>query len=592
MGLCQGDSAAFGGDQFKLPEQERQLQTFFSVFYFAINSGALLSTFVTPILRQDVKCFGDDTCYSLAFGIPAFLMLLATVVLVMGKSMYVMKPPQGNVLTKVVGTVWTGLKGKFSGEANHEHWLDHAREKYGRYMVEDVKLLLRVLAMYLPLPVFWALFDQLGSRWTFQATRMNGAVGSYIIKPDQMQLANALFILVLIPVFDGIVYPLFNKIGLLKRPLQKMTIGGLLTASAFMISGFLELELEKTYDHVPKASEAHLHLMNALNCPISARISDASGDFNFHAELTPFDNHVFYELIGGHEFNVEVRVDHACEDVDNYSERYEVDAKDAHVSGVVIRATAEKQLQLVEVTGQEDPKKTNGETSKIRVLFDVGASDNQTLELRTGDEIFPIPSSVFNGDLQESNYVKIPPNSYDVYHDDVKIGFVSVGQGGVRNLYVSKERSLTGDFVLTVENSVHMLWLVPQYFVITAGEIMFSVTGLEFSYSQAPASMKSVLQASFLLTVAFGNLIVIIIAKAKAFDDQASEFFMFAVMMYVTMVIFAVMAYFYKYVDVEKRERERKEEQEAERQYQLKATMNNNHEHTAIENESEAVGNY
>ena len=32
--------SAFGGDQFKLPEQERQLQTFFSVFYFAINAGS------------------------------------------------------------------------------------------------------------------------------------------------------------------------------------------------------------------------------------------------------------------------------------------------------------------------------------------------------------------------------------------------------------------------------------------------------------------------------------------------------------------------------------------------------------------------
>jgi dipeptide/tripeptide permease len=29
-----------------------------------------------------------------------------------------------------------------------------------------------------------------------------------------------------------------------------------------------------------------------------------------------------------------------------------------------------------------------------------------------------------------------------------------------------------------------MLWLIPQYFVITVGEIMFSITGLEFSYSR------------------------------------------------------------------------------------------------------------
>ena len=229
--------SAFGGDQFKLPEQERQLQTFFSVFYFSINSGALISTFVTPILRQDVKCFGDDTCYSLAFGVPAFLMLVATVILVIGKPMYVMKPPQGNILTKVCGSIYMGIKGKFTSNENREHWLDHAREKYGRYLVEDVKLLLKVLCMYIPLPVFWALFDQLGSRWTFQATRMDGAVGSYIIKPDQMQLANALFILVLIPVFDALVYPFFAKFGLLTKPLQRMTIGGLLTASAFLVSG-------------------------------------------------------------------------------------------------------------------------------------------------------------------------------------------------------------------------------------------------------------------------------------------------------------------------------------------------------------------
>ena len=53
-----------------------------------------------------MHCFGDDTCYSLAFGIPAILMALATVLLVMGKPLYVMKPPEGNVMTKVCGSIW------------------------------------------------------------------------------------------------------------------------------------------------------------------------------------------------------------------------------------------------------------------------------------------------------------------------------------------------------------------------------------------------------------------------------------------------------------------------------------------------------
>ena len=42
------------------------------------------------------------------------------------------------------------------------------------------------------------------------------------------------------------------------------------------------------------------------------------------------------------------------------------------------------------------------------------------------------------------------------------------------------------------------------------------------SFIQAPESMKSVLQAAWLLNVAFGNIIVIIVAEAKAFDSQVS----------------------------------------------------------------------
>lgn len=64
---------------------------------------------------------------------------------------------------------------------------------------------------------------------------------------------------------------------------------------------------------------------------------------------------------------------------------------------------------------------------------------------------------------------------------------------------------------ITEPNSVNMLWLVPQYVIMTLGEVMYSVTGLQFSYTQAPDSMKSVIQGFWLLTVAVGNLIVTVI---------------------------------------------------------------------------------
>ena len=98
---------------------------------------------------------------------------------------------------------------------------------------------------------------------------------------------------------------------------------------------------------------------------------------------------------------------------------------------------------------------------------------------------------------------------------------------------------------LTTPNSIHILWQVPQYFIITASEVMFSVTGVEFAYSQAPVSMKSVVQAAWLLTIALGQIIVIVVAETKMFSEQSSEFFMFAGLMLVDTMVFIFLAWWF-----------------------------------------------
>ena len=69
---------------------------------------------------------------------------------------------------------------------------------------------------------------------------------------------------------------------------------------------------------------------------------------------------------------------------------------------------------------------------------------------------------------------------------------------------------------VTSPNSMHMLWLLPQYFVLTAGEVLFSITSLSFSFTQAPETMKAVVQALYLLTNAIGNLIDLFAVAALA----------------------------------------------------------------------------
>jgi proton-dependent oligopeptide transporter, POT family len=49
-------------------------------------------------------------------------------------------------------------------------------------------------------------------------------------------------------------------------------------------------------------------------------------------------------------------------------------------------------------------------------------------------------------------------------------------------------------------------WQLPAYALLSAGEVMVSITGLEFAYTQAPKPMKAMVQAIYLLAVSAGNL--------------------------------------------------------------------------------------
>ncbi len=95
-------------------------------------------------------------------------------------------------------------------------------------------------------------------------------------------------------------------------------------------------------------------------------------------------------------------------------------------------------------------------------------------------------------------------------------------------------------------------WQFLAYVIITLGEAMVSITGLEFSYTQAPASMKSAVMALWLFAVSAGNAFD---AKFNSWDAKADgstrltdlQFFhFFAAFMFVTACLFVVVASFYR----------------------------------------------
>lgn len=114
-GCLKSNLNAFGGNQFKLPEQAKQLSYFFSLQYFALKCGSTIARASFPILREDIKCFGMNDCYPLAFALPAIAMFIACVVLIIGKRTYVHEDPHDNMFLKVTGCVLVNIYIKFFG---------------------------------------------------------------------------------------------------------------------------------------------------------------------------------------------------------------------------------------------------------------------------------------------------------------------------------------------------------------------------------------------------------------------------------------------------------------------------------------------
>jgi POT family proton-dependent oligopeptide transporter len=59
---------------------------------------------------------------------------------------------------------------------------------------------------------------------------------------------------------------------------------------------------------------------------------------------------------------------------------------------------------------------------------------------------------------------------------------------------------------ITAGEAPHIMWQILAYVVLTLAEVMVSITALEFSYTQAPKTMKSFIMSVYMLSVSLGNL--------------------------------------------------------------------------------------
>lgn len=104
---------------------------------------------------------------------------------------------------------------------------------------------------------------------------------------------------------------------------------------------------------------------------------------------------------------------------------------------------------------------------------------------------------------------------------------------------------------LAAGESVSIGWQLLAYVVMTAAEVLVSVTCLEFAYTQAPNRMKSLVMATFFLSVSAGNVLVSAVNFLIQQDDGTvmlteTEYYLFwAGAMLVTALLFVPVARWY-----------------------------------------------
>lgn len=95
-------------------------------------------------------------------------------------------------------------------------------------------------------------------------------------------------------------------------------------------------------------------------------------------------------------------------------------------------------------------------------------------------------------------------------------------------------------------------WQLPAYLLLSAGEVMVSITALEFAYTQAPKAMKSIIMSLYLLSISAGNLFTAVVQKIIQNDDHTSKlpgawfYLFFSGVCFLTAAIFAAVAKRYR----------------------------------------------
>lgn len=202
-----------------LPYQSAELERYFSQFYFVYTLGIMSSKIISPEIRAQTRCFGKTECYPAVYGALGTIFLtswsmygrcqfsflhsivlialtrifVSAVVFLVGIPLYrreTINREDGSMILRFIDCIWYGIKRRLRGctiaNLTDSPWIDGSVEKYPESFVREVSAFMKLLKLCIPLTLYWTLFTQIDSNWTFQASQLNTNVLGVKFEADQV----------------------------------------------------------------------------------------------------------------------------------------------------------------------------------------------------------------------------------------------------------------------------------------------------------------------------------------------------------------------------------------------------------------------
>ncbi|KAL2823484.1 POT family-domain-containing protein [Aspergillus cavernicola] len=208
------------------------IQRIYMIFYGAINVGSL-SLLATPYMERDV---GFWSAYLLCL----CMFAVGTLVVICGRKYYIVRPPQGSVITDAFKALWIMVinrnmdapkptwQAANGGNRPNVPWDDHFIDELKRALVAC-----RVFCFY---PIYWVVYGQFSSNFVTQAGQMQG----HGIPNDLMQNFDPISIIVFIPVLEALVYPVLRRMHIRFRPISRISLGFIVASLAMMYAAIVQ----------------------------------------------------------------------------------------------------------------------------------------------------------------------------------------------------------------------------------------------------------------------------------------------------------------------------------------------------------------